>query len=86
MGYEVLLRRNKTGEQQAVMMDGAWDDLEKYLWTDGNWACDCNRHELFCRAAGQEVRAVPPCGESEYSALRVSWEGRNYAVDSPEAA
>lgn len=40
---KVTLLDTKTGEQSVV------DDpqLRSWIWSDGNWSCDCNRHMYF---------------------------------------
>lgn len=37
-----------------------------YIWQDGNYRCDCNRHLFFARAHGKEEDWEGPCGETEY--------------------
>ena len=46
-----------------------------YLWSEGNFACDCNRALDFSRAVGEAEPDDPPCGETAYS-IRISVGGR----------
>jgi len=48
MNYSVVLRDRQTGECRRVAMD-EWGDGCEFLWTDGNFGCDCNRDEMFER-------------------------------------
>lgn len=50
--YTVYLRSKATGAERGVEMDGPWDDVAEYMWTEGNLGCDCNRELLFDQAAG----------------------------------
>lgn len=68
-GYKVALRNNATGEVRLVPYEFDWDDAgpDEYLWTDGNYACDCNRALFFY---GLEPEAGDyNCGMTEFSAL-----------------
>ncbi len=38
-------------------------DLE-YMWTEGNYSCDCNRRLFMCRALGEPEPARDECGDS----------------------
>lgn len=67
-GYSVLLRNNETGEERLIKYPLQWDYSSHFLWTEGNYACDCNRHLFFDRAIGIEPINVE-CGENKYSAL-----------------
>ncbi len=60
--YRVLLRDNQTNEERWYTVDSAWED-EVYLWTEGNWSCDCNRH-LFFYGDNENV----DCGDERFSA------------------
>lgn len=37
-----------------------------YLWSDGNYSCDCNRALFFARAVDEAEPDEPPCGETAY--------------------
>lgn len=63
------IRCNATGEVRetrgpAILEEGC-DAPSEFIWSDGNYACDCNRRIFFERAAGNEVEGE--CGDSAYS-------------------
>lgn len=64
---DALICDMETGEQRKYQIPGAEDDLLnlEYMWAEGNYSCDCNRHLFFCRAGG-EPDADPNCGESRF--------------------
>ena len=45
--YKVALRKNATGEIKMVEYDMPWEDHSLFMWTDGNFGCDCNRADFF---------------------------------------
>jgi hypothetical protein len=48
------------------------DDPRPFIWTEGNYACDCNRASMFDEAGGEETgRAYYPCGEGSYVIDRI---------------
>lgn len=67
-GYKVLIRNNETGEERFVDFTVPWEEHHNYLWTEGNYGCDCNRHLFFERAIGVEPDDEK-CGDEKYSAL-----------------
>ncbi|QYW02175.1 hypothetical protein CPT_Sonora_074 [Stenotrophomonas phage Sonora] len=71
MIFNILLRDNQTGKTKAVEHEAdAWADIE-YLWTEGNYACDCNRGLLFNRVRG--VEDVPrACGSEQFDIIEVT--------------
>lgn len=65
----------------------AWDDSgvtgsSSYLWSDGNYGCDCNRALFFARAAGEEDPDddESPCGDAAYR-VRITEDGREVYRD-----
>jgi hypothetical protein len=80
-GYRVLLRKNATGEERWIENKGPWSE---YLWTEGNFGCDCNRHLFFERSGSQETDEDVECGESAYFAVCVEFaDGTRREIDSP---
>ena len=65
MRYQIT--HNPTGEMRVYEDDGDYN--WEFLWEEGNYSCDCNRHLFFERAAGREPEdgECPPCGEELYS-------------------
>lgn len=70
-----FIRNNKTGEvrRSVSKRDPEYDDNVEFMWTDGNYGCDCNRALFFARAAGDDEPDID-CGEEAYSVLRVEDE------------
>lgn len=70
---DVQIRRNATGEVRTQREWQTYDPAEEgdtpsdYIWSEGNYGCDCNRHLFFHRAAGVEPEEDCPCGDEEYS-------------------
>lgn len=65
----VKLRQNSTGEivDYAHKDNGEFND---FMWSDLNYACDCNRSNFFYRAKGEEI-IHSPCGDTEYTVLSI---------------
>lgn len=66
----VEIRCNATGEVREyetddILRDGA-DDPGDYLWSEGNYGCDCNRAAFFADAGGEDDIDCS-CGEGRYS-------------------
>lgn len=72
MGYQVVIRQNATGIERTANfdVDSHWDGGHEYLWSDGNYGCDCNR-AIFFHEAGNEKDPDIECGETEYDVVRV---------------
>lgn len=46
---------------------GTWEgEFSGFIWEDGNYACDCNRHLFFERAAGGDPEDIP-CSDGRYT-------------------
>ena len=67
----ILLRNNRTGETRWYDDEMDWSDGSEFLWTEGNYGCDCNRHLFFERAAGigDDEGEDVDCGEVLYTAV-----------------
>lgn len=48
----VFIRKEATGEIRKHVDSYPWTG--DYMWADGNYSCDCNRHLFFERADGAE--------------------------------
>lgn len=59
-----VIVNNATGEIRRYADE--WHDGSEYLWTEGNYACDCNR-ALFFAAAALDDEPERSCGETAYS-------------------
>lgn len=62
MTYIVKIKNNETGEIKVIEQDGDLDEYAEFLWTDGNFGCDCNLHYFFTDWDGTDC----PCGENKY--------------------
>lgn len=69
MSYQVLIRNNATGEDRLYAYEHDWHDSSDFLWTDGNYSCDCNRSLFFGYAAGLKRGEIEQadCGESAFA-------------------
>lgn len=46
---------------------GEQQDWPPFIWTEGNYSCDCNREIFFHRAQGLEIDVMTPrCGDGRY--------------------
>ncbi len=80
---DVTLRRLSDGlERKHVDESGfgqsADEDVEDvlqaavYMWTDGNYGCDCNRYLMFQRAADEDESDIK-CGHGRYMVVAPAW-------------
>lgn len=69
MNYRVLIRKNNTNECRWYDA-GDYSDPEtiEFLWSEGNYSCDCNRG-LFWARANNEADPDRECGISEYDVI-----------------
>lgn len=75
MTYKVTIRKNATGEERTLDFSGAWPEQHGlYMWTLGNYGCDCNREIFFERAAGNGIEPAEQssCGETRFSVPHVT--------------
>lgn len=62
-------------------MDLDWDDGDvegscEYLWSEGNFGCDCNRALFFARAVDEDPDDdETPCGSTAFR-IRITENGR----------
>lgn len=56
MSYTVHITERATGETRAHHADYEFD---AFIWSEGNYACDCNRALFFARAKGQRDPDIP---------------------------
>jgi len=65
MSYVVVIQHISTGEERHIEHDGEWDEAADYLWSEGNYGCDCNR-ALFFYSWGPEAKDRE-CGDTEFA-------------------
>ncbi len=67
---DVLIRNNETNEIVVHEDDGYFDEyglFQDFIWSDGNYACDCNRAKFFCDANGIDRLEYSGCSDYKYS-------------------
>lgn len=66
MSYIATIQRVADGVQVDCPMEELdWHDSSEFWWSEGNFACDCNRADCFHRAlSGEEVDEE--CGHERY--------------------
>jgi GH43 family beta-xylosidase len=64
MNLKIEIRRNSDGEIAVRREDR--DEFSDFIWSEGNYSCDCNREIFFCLAR-DESETNEDCGESRYS-------------------
>jgi len=80
----IHIRKNSDGEVRSFIDPFDWDG--DFIWSDGNFACDCNRALFFGRANGGEGDECE-CGDTAYSVRITAPDGTElYADDSWSAA
>lgn len=71
----VTLTRNSDGATRTIdQAESCCSDDETmfYMWTEGNYSCDCNRAIFFGDCDCEEDPCPHVCGETAYSA-KVEW-------------
>jgi hypothetical protein len=81
--YHVAIVHNPSGEMRRYRFDMRWEDHSDFMWTEGNYSCDCNRHMDFLRAGGVELdKDHVPCGDSLYTCLYAELpDGTRHTLD-----
>lgn len=68
--YTVTIRKNDTGEERSFQQDDEWQEHSDFMWTEGNYACDCNRAIFFAEAGGEDEPEVT-CSDGKYSIVSI---------------
>lgn len=74
-GAWIEVRKNETGEVRRYrddLYDPSPESASEFLWTEGNYACDCNRAKFFAQA-GAEMEPNPKefaCSDDAYTVIR----------------
>jgi len=74
---EFGMHQNKPG-----LLDTSWDGLTEFIWTEGNYGCDCNLGLFYHRECAGEEDSDLPCGET-YKVQVTDTDGR-VIVDTRE--
>lgn len=63
-GYNVYITDTTTGEERLHRYEipSPWGEADEFMWSDGNYSCDCNR-ALFFAWAGDEGEPDIECGD-----------------------
>lgn len=86
MTYTVAIRNNATGEIRMQPEDLDWHEASLFWWTEGNFACDCNRGNEWHRAGGVAEDDLPEsmCGDAKFSVLYAEFpNGSKITIDEP---
>lgn len=85
--YIVEILRVADGELVSTEMDGCETDVE-YLWSEGNYSCDCNREIIFRRARSEEFQSLLSgggCGEGRFK-VRITADTGDVPYDEINSA
>lgn len=66
MPFQVTIIRTSDGARAVYTDPGDWGEGAEFRWTEGNQACDCNRHSMFHEARGEDWDDVG-CSDGRYS-------------------
>src|SRR5688500_8732844 len=55
----------------------SWIADDRFWWTEGNAACDCNRHDFFSDTIGCDQDDDPACSHSRYRIRVEDADGNN---------
>jgi hypothetical protein len=81
-GYVVEMRREVDGVVRRTQHREHWGDVSLFQWTEGNYACDCNRNTFFDLAGGMSAATIHPCGETAFTAVKaILPDGSEIALD-----
>lgn len=68
----IEIRRASDGLVRVYHEARAWEgELSKYIWSRGNYGCDCNRELFFAGAADEEEPDNLECGDKRF-AVRIT--------------
>ena len=65
------IRRNSDGLVRQYQCEWPVDYSDEFLWSEGNYSCDCNRYSFFQQAANEPEPADIACGSSAYTVLSI---------------
>lgn len=86
-GYRLFLTDTATGIRREVAHEAEWEDTDdsatEFMWTEGNYSCDCNRSLFYRGAAGEPEDDRRPCGDERF-ALTVQSHGGDVVYDEME--
>jgi len=63
-----------TGDSRLFSSDMEW--YGDYIWSEGNFSCDCNRYLFFQRALNMDEDGESPCGDDRYTIDSIFHDGK----------
>jgi len=83
-GETIFIRDNTTSEVRELRGTALWyaeePETAEYMWSEGNYACDCNRRDFFAQCLGEGGLDVA-CGSGRYSVHIVGSDGADLYID-----
>lgn len=84
MKYLAEITQVSTGVTRTYHATCDWCiDSGGYLWSEGNYSCDCNRGIFFAYAGGEEPKWDSDCSEGKYRVVCKSEDGAVLYADDP---
>lgn len=73
--YNIALQDKETGETKIIKYESQFKDgddedndmVVDFMWTEGNYSCDCNRHVFFYDSDAGEN----PCGDKRFNLVKI---------------
>ena len=81
--YKVYIKRLSDGVIREHVVNQGWDEANDFfLWTDGNFGCDCNRSDFFAQANGEPDPEIDiDCGDGKRFLVKIVLENGECALD-----
>lgn len=78
MSATIAITDTITGETRLYTDEYYGPDVEvsNFLWSDGNYACDCNRRLFFFAFCEEDKEDDIKCGDDRYVISSIFYEGR----------
>lgn len=80
MKIEATLHCVSINETRVIDVTHLFRDCEpeavQFIWTEGNYSCDCNRQLVFVWSKGIIVDDVA-CGDTEYDLVELTIDGES---------
>lgn len=73
--YLTDLDTGETREWKIYDFEAAHLEESDFMWSEGNYSCNCNRALFFARAAGEEDPNDRECGDGAYSIIILDGTG-----------
>lgn len=78
----IHIKKNTTGviRKHVYEVDDQYDDMQGFMWNDGNYACDCNRELFYERSEDPDYDADTKCGKTRFSVVFATVAGKRLMV------